>query len=170
VGPLTRAPLAAKGVDESRCEMTEIVLPSDANPLGTIFGGRVMQWIDICGSIVAQRHCRKVVVTASTDALAFLGPIRVGEVASLKGQINAAFHRSMEIGVEVYAEEPLSGARRLTTEALLTFTALDGGGRPTEVPPLSTQTDEERERETAAQARRQERLKRKQAREAEKHS
>ncbi len=154
---------AGKTVDESRVEMTELVLPSDANALGTIFGGRVMQWIDICGGVVAQRHCRKVVVTASTDALHFLGPIRVGEVAILRGQIHAAFHRSVEVGVEVYAEEPLTGHRRLTTSALLTFTALDGGGRPTQVPPLIVRTDEERARQEAALGRREQRLRDRQA-------
>ena len=162
--------LPAKAVDDSRCEMTEMVLPSHANPMGSIFGGQVMQWIDICGGIVAQRHCRKMVVTASMDTLHFVGPIRVGEVAILKGQIHAAFHRSVEVGVEVHAEEPLTGARRLTTEALLTFTALDGGGRPTEVPPLALISDEERSREAAARARREGRLRHKREQEASRGS
>lgn len=149
---------SAKSVADSRVEMTEIVLPSDANAMGTIFGGRVMQWIDVCGAIAAQRHCRRMVVTASMDALHFHGPIRVGEIAVLQGRMNAAFTRSVEVGVEVFAEEPLTGARRLTTEALLTFTALDGGGRPTEVPPLRVATDDEEVREKAAHARRAARL------------
>jgi acyl-CoA hydrolase len=121
-----------------------------------------MQWIDICGAVVAQRHCRKVVVTASMDALHFLGPIRAGEVAMLRGTIHAAFRRSVEVGVEVWAEEPLTGQRRRCCEALLTFTALDGGGRPAEVPPLELRTDEEQERARAAHARRDQRLRQKQ--------
>src|ERR1700730_4270332 len=90
----------------SRCEMTEIVLPGDANALGTIFGGKVMQWGDIAASVAAMRHAGRQVVTASIDALHFLSPIRVGEVVVLRAQVNEAFGTSLEVGVRVEAEDP----------------------------------------------------------------
>jgi len=148
----------AKSASESLTEMTEIVLPSDGNALGTAFGGKVMQWIDVCAAVAAMRHCRKVVVTASMDELHFHAPIRVGEVVHLKGRVNAAFKRSLEIGVEVYSEQPITGERHHTCSALLTFAALDGEGRPTTVPPLLLETQEERDAQAAASARREQRL------------
>jgi len=147
-----------KSASESLTEMTEIVLPSDGNALGTAFGGKVMQWIDVCAAVAAMRHCRKVVVTASMDELHFHAPIRVGEVVHLKGRVNAAFKRSLEIGVEVYSEQPITGERHHTCSALLTFAALDGEGRPTTVPPLLLDTQEERDAQAAAAARREQRL------------
>ena len=147
-----------KSASESLTEMTEIVLPSDGNALGTAFGGKVMQWIDVCAAVAAMRHCRKVVVTASMDELHFHAPIRVGEVVHLKGRVNAAFKRSLEIGVEVYSEQPITGERHHTCSALLTFAALDGEGRPTTVPPLLLRIEEERDAQAAAAARREQRL------------
>src|SRR5688572_11317024 len=97
-----------KSSRESVTEMTEIVLPSDSNALGSAFGGRVMQWIDICAAIAAQRHCRKIVVTASMDDLHFHAPIRVGMIASLVARVNATFGRSIEVGVDVHSENPLT--------------------------------------------------------------
>lgn len=125
---------SAKSARESITEMTEFVLPSDGNVLGTAFGGKVMQWIDICAAIAAQRHCRQVVVTASMDELHFHAPIRVGMIASLRARVNAVFHRSLEIGVEVYSENPLTGERVHCCSALLTFAALAENGRSTTVP------------------------------------
>jgi acyl-CoA hydrolase len=156
-------PLDGKTPRESRAVMTEIVLPSDANPLGTIFGGRVMQWLDICAAIAASRHCRRQVVTASMDDLHFHAPIHVGEFAVLEGTVHAAFRTSMEVGVTVHAENPTTGARRLCTSAFLTFVALGGDGRPTEVPPVIPETDEERRLLEASRARRAARLSRKRA-------
>jgi acyl-CoA hydrolase len=148
---------------QSRCEMTEIVLPGDANALGTIFGGKVMQWVDIAASVAAMRHAGTQVVTASIDALHFLGPVRVGEVVVLTAQVNEAFRTSMEVGVQVEAEDPRRpGARRDTTTAYLTFVALGEDGQPAPVPPLSPTTDAERRRQAEARARRQ-------ARQAQRH-
>ncbi|AKU90071.1 acyl-CoA thioesterase [Vulgatibacter incomptus] len=147
-----------KRASESVTEMTEIVLPSDGNALGTAFGGRVMQWIDVCAAISSMRHCRKVVVTASMDELHFHAPIKVGEVAHLRSRVNAAFRHSLEVGVEVYSEEPISGERRHTCSALLTFTALDADGRPATVPPLLAETQEDRDAQKAAADRREKRL------------
>src|SRR4051812_10356486 len=105
--------------------MTEGILPSDGNVLGTAFGGKIMQWIDVCAAIVSQRHTHRIAVTASMDELHFLAPIKVGEVVALRGRVNAAFRRSLEIGVEVHSENPFTGERRHCCSALLTFVALD---------------------------------------------
>ncbi|HWV36994.1 MAG TPA: acyl-CoA thioesterase [Vulgatibacter sp.] len=148
----------AKPARASITEMTEIVLPSDGNALGTAFGGRVMQWIDVCAAVAAMRHCRKVVVTASMDELHFHAPIRVGDVAHLRSRVNAAFRHSLEVGVEVYSENPVTGERGHTCSALLTFAALDADGKPTTVPPLALETQQERDLQVAAAARREQRL------------
>jgi acyl-CoA hydrolase len=135
----------AKSPRESRVEMVELVLPSDANPLDTVFGGKVMQWIDVAATIAAMRHCRHQVVTASMDALQFHAPVRVGELAVLEGRVNAAFRTSMECGVTVHSENPLTGERKLCTSALLTFVAVDASGRPAPVvPPLAVESGEDR--------------------------
>lgn len=149
---------AAKRSAESRVEMLELVLPSDANPLGTIFGGKVMQWIDIAGSAAAIRHCRRPVVTASMDDLHFHAPIQVGEFALLEARLTAAFHTSVEVGVVVYSENPSTGERRLCTTALLTFVALGDDHRPTRAPPLLAETEEEARLMREAEERRQARL------------
>jgi len=149
---------AAKTPTESRVEMTELVLPSDANPLGTIFGGRVMQWIDIAASIAAGRHARRPCVTASMDVLTFHSPIRVGEVAVLEAKVHAAFRSSMEVGVTVQSENQATGERKLCTSAFLTFVALDDRGVPITVPALSAQTEEEHRALAEAVARRERRL------------
>lgn len=148
----------AKTPSQSRCEMTEIVLPGDANSLGTIFGGKVMQWVDVAASVAAMRHAGTQVVTASIDALHFLGPVRVGEVLTLRAQVNAVFSTSMEVGVRVEAEDPRRVAetgRRYTTKAYLTFVAVDAHGKPCRVPPLLAETDEDRRRQQQARARRE---------------
>ena len=152
------AGLVPKRPQDSRCEMTEMILPGDANALGTALGGKVMQWIDICAAIAAQRHCRKSVVTAHIDELNFLAPIRVGMVAVLKARVNAAFHTSLELEVSVHSENPLTGEERHCCSALLTFAALDDLGRPSPVPPLLLETDEDRARSEAAGKRRAHRL------------
>jgi acyl-CoA hydrolase len=143
---------------ESRVEMTEIVLPSDSNALGTIFGGRVMQWIDIAGAVAARRHARSAVVTAGMDELHFHVPIRVGAVAVLEARVLAAFRTSMEVAVTVHSEELKTGVRTLCTSAFLTFVALDENGRPREVPPVAPETEEERLRMGQARQRRELRL------------
>ncbi|MBK8010827.1 MAG: acyl-CoA thioesterase [Deltaproteobacteria bacterium] len=147
-----------KPASASVTSMNELVLPSDSNALGTAFGGRVLQWIDICAAIAAQRHCRSRVVTASMDAVHFHAPIRVGMVASLEARVQATFTRSLELSVKVHSENPVSGERRHCCSALLTFTALNERFEPTEVPPLRLDTEDDRSRQTAAEARRAARL------------
>jgi acyl-CoA hydrolase len=142
----------------SRAEMTELVLPGHANAVGTIFGGKVMEWIDIAGSVAAMRHAGGSVVTASIDGLQFLTPIHVGEVVTLRSSVNWVGRTSMEVGVRVEAENFLTGEKRYTTKAYLTFVAIDRDGRPRSVPPLEPETDEDRRRNTDALRRRQARL------------
>ncbi|HOT37278.1 MAG TPA: acyl-CoA thioesterase [Candidatus Latescibacteria bacterium] len=147
-----------KPVSDSSVTMTELVLPSHANPLGTVFGGVIMSWIDICAAIAAQRHARRVVVTASIDMLHFRAPITVGCVVHLKAQVNHAWHSSMEVGVRVDGENPLTGETRHAATAYLTYVALDEKRRPVEVPAVLCETPEQERRSRDAQARREKRL------------
>ncbi|MCP3097766.1 acyl-CoA thioesterase [Myxococcus sp. K15C18031901] len=150
--------LSPKRAKDTEVVMTQLILPPDANNLNAAFGGKVMEWIDICGAVAAQRHCRQVVVTASMDDLHFHAPIKVGWVALLHSRVLAAFRTSMEVGVTVHAENPLTGERTLTTSALMTFVAIDKDGKRVPVPPLLTETEAEEEAFKEAEARRAQRL------------
>ena len=150
--------LPGRSVSASRTEMIEVVLPQDANPLGTILGGRVMHLIDIAGAIATHRHSHRQAVTASVDHLDFLNPIRVGELIVLESQVNRAFTTSVEVGVEVFSENYVTGERKHTTTAFLTYVAIDEGGNPIPVPPLIPKTPEERRRYREAGERRKARL------------
>lgn len=138
--------------------MTEIVLPEDTNPRGTIFGGRVLALVDKCAAVVAMRHARTEVVTVSVDSVDFRNPVRLGDVLLLHGRINAAFGSSMEVEVEVRSEEPRTGVRNLTTRAFVTMVATDSRGRPAAVPSLEPLSEEERRRAREAAERRTQRL------------
>ena len=138
--------------------MVQVVLPNDANPLGFILGGTVMHLIDIAGAIACFRHTRQRVVTAAVDGLQFLHPIEVGDLIILKAQVTATFRTSLEVEVEVMSEETLTGQRRLTSHAYLTFVAIDADGRKVEVPDLVLESDRERIRASEAQVRRDARL------------
>ena len=140
--------------------MNEIVLPNDANVLGNVLGGHVMHLMDMCAAMAAMRHCRKVVVTASVDHLSFHHPVKVGQLMILRASVNYADHTSMEVGVRIEAEHPLTGEKWHTSSAYLTFVALDEEGRPTPVPKVVPATEEERRRYEAARKRREERLRR----------
>jgi acyl-CoA hydrolase len=139
-------------------ETVNLVFPEDANPKGTIFGGRVLQWVDMAGAMAAQRHCRQMVVTAVMDAVMFRAPIFVGEYAVIRAWVNRAWHTSMEVEVRVEAEAPLTGERRLSVEAYVTFVAVDAADQPTPVPPLAPQTPDEILRFQAAETRRKARM------------
>lgn len=134
------------------------MLPGLTNTHGTIFGGMLMQWIDIAGGISAARHSRGPVVTASMDRLHFLHPVHLGEVVIVQAQVNYVGRTSMEVGVRVFAENPSKPGRRQTTRAYLTFVAVDEQGRPREVPPLTLETALDRRRFAAARTRRAVRL------------
>ncbi len=144
--------------DRTRTEMTWIVMPSQANALGTVFGGQVMAWVDVCAAVAAQRYARCDVVTASMDQLTFEGPMRQGDVVVVEGMVNWAGRTSMEVGVRVQREDPHTGRRFSTTTAYLTFVAVDRHGRPTEVPTIDLKTDEHRRRFAEAEGRRAARL------------
>lgn len=148
----------SKSVSSSQVVMTQLVLPSHTNSLDTVFGGTVMSWIDISAAIAAQRHSNKSVVTASIDRLSFIAPIKKGWVVNLKASVNFASRTSMEVGVKVEAENPLTSEMFHTASAYLTFVAVDAEGKPSEVPSLVPETDIEKRRFAAGQKRRELRL------------
>lgn len=152
--------MESKPVSASSAEFTHLVLPPDTNALGTIFGGRVMEWVDIASAIVASRHCRMVAVTVSMDALHFISPIKLGDIVILKAAVNFTHRTSMEIGVRVESENPKTGERCHTASAYLTFVALDDQGRPTAVPSVEPVSDEEKRRFKEGERRYQERIRR----------
>jgi acyl-CoA hydrolase len=154
-------PLAPKAPAQSEAIMTQIILPSDANALNTAFGGKVMEWIDECAAIAAQRHCRRTVVTASMDDLHFHAAVKLGWVVTLRARVLATFKTSLEVGVLVEGENPLTGDKQLTTTALLTFVALNADGTKAAVPPLLLETEFEKRAAADAEARRQHRIARK---------
>ena len=147
--------MGARPVAASRVSSCHLVMPNDLNFLGTIFGGKVMQYIDTTAAIAAMRHSRRVCVTASLDRLDFHVPIVGGHVIMLSASVNHAFRTSMEVGVRVEREDPLSGEIAHTASAYLTFVAIDASGRAVEVPPLLLETEEDHRRSEAALARRQ---------------
>ncbi len=155
---LAGTPAPGKPVSASVSEIVEIVLPNDANLLGNMLGGRVMHLIDIAGALAANRHSNSHVVTASVDYLDFRFPIRVGEWIVLKSSVNRVFHTSMEVGVKVFAENILTGERRHTSTAYVTFVALDTNQQPRNVPRLILKTEDERRRYREAGERRRIRL------------
>ncbi len=148
--------------EESSVTMTELVLPQNTNALGSIFGGTVMGWIDIAAAIAAGRHARKIVVTASVDALNFKAPIRLGQVVVIKASVNRAFNTSIEVGVRVDSEDQLTGKTYHNVNAYLTFVALDQTGKPTAVPPVLVKTPVEKRRYDEALKRKEARMKLKQ--------
>jgi len=150
--------MSRRTVQETHVEMTQIVLPNDTNPLGNCMGGRVMHLIDIAAAIAARRHARCTCVTAAIDEIVFHEPVPMGSVLVLLSSVNLVCRTSMEVGVRVEMESLKSGLRHHCASAYLTFVALDETGRPTPVPELVAETDEERERMQAADERRRIRL------------
>ena len=152
--------MKAKRWQDSAAETVQVVLPNDANPLGFILGGTVMHLIDITGAVACHRHTNTLALTAGVDSLDFIHPIKVGDLIILKSRVTCVFTTSLEVEVEVFSESIKTGERRLTSKAYLTFVSLDDRGNPTEVPPLLIETPADEEHCRQAQARRQERLKR----------
>ena len=147
-----------KSVRDSQITMTAAMNPEDANPVGNVHGGVVMKYIDTAAGAVATRHALRFAVTASIDRLDFHSPVFIGNLLILKASLNLVGRTSMEVGVRVEAENPLTGEVRHTASAYLTFVALDEKGQPTPVPPLICETDEEKLRHRQAEIRRQYRL------------
>jgi len=138
--------------------MTEYVLPQHANALGSVFGGQIMAWLDLCAAICAQRHSGHMAVTAFVDDIKFELPVRVGEVVRLDAHVTATFRTSMEIEVVVEGEDAMTARRWPCVHARLTFVAIDDARKPTPVPTLVMDTDEVRASQAAGEARRQARL------------
>src|SRR4051812_8005900 len=148
----------AKRPAESMTEMVQVVLPNDANPLGYILGGTVMHLIDIAGAIACHRHTRSLLVTAAVDGLQFLHPIKVGDLIILKSRVTAAWSTSLEVEVEVFSEEILTGRRLMTSRAYLTFVAIDRDNQRLAIPGLILDTPEDHAKAAEADARRAARL------------
>ena len=138
--------MKAKSPDESAVEMREMVMPTDTNKHGTIFGGKIMSWIDIAAAMAAERHCNNPVVTAHISDIDFISPINVGFHVSIKASINYVGRSSMIVGVRVDSENPYTGEKKKTTKAYVTFVAIDESGRAKEVPRLTPITDDEKRR------------------------
>jgi acyl-CoA hydrolase len=153
----------AKRAAESQTEMVQVVLPNDANPLGYILGGTVMHLLDIAGAIACHRHTRSLLVTAAVDGLQFLHPIKVGDLIILKARVTAVWSTSLEVEVEVLSEETLTGRRRLTSRAYLTFVAVDRDSHRVPIPGLILESDDDRRRAAEADERRAARLAARQA-------
>lgn len=151
------SPEAAWPPSYSQVEMTQIVLPGDANSLGNAFGGAIMQWIDIAAGVAARRHASCVAVTASIDSMQFHRPIQVGDVVVLRARVNRAWRSSMEVGVRVTFEQ-VGKPSAHAASAYLTFVAVNADGRPERVPRLRPETDDDQRRHQAAGSRRRRRL------------
>ena len=138
--------------------MTEMVLPNDTNTLNNLMGGRLMHWMDIVAAMAAQKHCNRIVVTASADNISFKEPINLGNVVTLRSQVTRAFNSSMEVFIEVTAEDIPASKKIMTHRAFFTFVAVDQNGKPIEVPLVVPETPEEIEFYEGALRRRQLRL------------
>lgn len=150
--------LAGRFVRESISEYSEFALPTDANTFGNVLGGKVMHLVDIAAALAAVRHARRPVVTASIDQMSFLHPVHIGHLIILRSSVNRVFRTSMEVGVRVQVEDLITGNRRHTSSAYLTFVAIDEGGHSVRIPPVIPQTDDEKRRFQEAEARREYRL------------
>ena len=147
--------IVSRTVVESQSERSEIVFPADSNALGNLFGGRLMQYIDLVGAMAASRHARAITVTASMDHLDFVAPVRVGELLILKASVNRAFRTSMEVGVRVMVEDVREQQLRHVSSAYLTFVAVDQQAQRLIVPRLVPETDHQKRRYEDAGRRRE---------------
>ena len=134
---------------------THIVLPNNTNTLGNLMGGQLLNWLDVIGAISAHRHCRRVVVTASVGKVAFQKPIKLGDIVTLEAQVSRAFTSSMEVVMDVWVEDHITGEKKRHNEAIYTFVAVDQIGQPIEVPELLPESKQEKERFDGALRRRQ---------------
>jgi acyl-CoA hydrolase len=157
-GELDPRPASASGVVLAR----QMEIP-DANVAGNVHGGSVMKMVDTAAGLAAAKHCGGLAVTAAMDEMTFLEPVYLGDVVTVKAQVNEAFSTSMEVGVRVEAEDVTTGRRVHTSSAYLVFVALDRHGKPRSVPPVLAEDEEERQRQREAKVRREARLARKNA-------
>jgi acyl-CoA hydrolase len=138
--------LMPRPVRDSQSEMAELVLPNDANPLGSLLGGRLMHWIDLAGAMAAHRHARSYAVTASVDHIDFLVPVKVGDLVILRSSVNRVFQTSMETGVKVFVENYLADTAQHVASAYLTFVAVDRAGCRVKVPAAIPESEEQQRR------------------------
>jgi acyl-CoA hydrolase len=150
--------MSYKKPSDSLTEMNELVLPNDTNTLGNLMGGRLLHWMDIVSAIAAQKHSNRIVVTVSVDFVSFTESIKLGDVVTLKAKVTRAFKTSMEIWIEVYAENIPEGNRKKCNEAFYTFVAVDGNNRPIPVNEIEPETEQEKILFDGALRRRQVRL------------
>ena len=147
--------MQAKTPEQSKTIMTDLVLPSETNPLNNLFGGELLARMDRAASIAARRHSRRIVVTASVNHVAFNRSVPLGSVVTIEAKVSRAFKSSMEVFMDVWIEDRESGFRTKANEAIYTFVAVDESGRPVEVPELTPETDLEKQRYDAALRRKQ---------------
>ena len=152
---------ASKSMRASRITLAQLMHLEHANLLGNVHGGWVMKLADEAGALACMRHAQKKVVTVAIDSMTFRQPIKLGDLVILTAEVTYTGHTSMEVEVQVVAENPVTGERTHTNTAYLVYVALDDEGRPTSVPPLRAETEEEKQRMQQAQERQQRRLKRK---------
>ena len=147
--------LIGKPSKDSLTINTEVVLPNDTNHIGNLFGGKLLQWMDITSAIAAQRHSKRVVVTASINHVSFDNPIKQNSTITLEAKVSRAFNSSMEVFIDVFVENPITGEKTKCNEAIFTFVAIDQNGTPLPVPPLIPETDLEKKRFDGALRRKQ---------------
>ncbi len=147
--------LSPKTSAQSLTVNTEMVLPNDTNHVGNLFGGKLLQWMDITAAICAQRHCKRVVVTAAINHVSFDNPIKQNSVVTLEAKVSRAFTSSMEVYMDVFVEDAVTGNKTKCNEAIFTFVAIDQNGAPLHVPPVIPETEEEKKRYDSALRRRQ---------------
>lgn len=150
--------LPSKSPQNSFTIMNELVLPNDTNTLNNLMGGRLLHWMDIAAAISAQKHCNRIVVTASVDNVSFQHPIKLGDVITIEAKVSRAFNTSVEVRLSVWAENIPSGSRVKSNEAFYTFVALDNEGKTVSVPAIVPETEEEQKLYDGALRRRQLRL------------
>jgi len=149
-----------KFVKDTHVIMHELILPNDTNNLNTVFGGKVMQYMDLCAAMSAYKFSRTAVVTASVDRLDFLAPARVGDMLILKSSVNYTHNSSMEVGVRIDAENAKTGEIRHTASAYLTFVALTDNGKPCKISNIIPENDDEKRRYEEGEVRHKQRMKR----------
>ena len=147
--------MTAKKASETVTISTNVVLPNDTNSHGNLFGGQLLAWMDVTAAVSAQRHCRRVVVTASVNNVSFGKTIKEGSIVTLEAKVSRAFNSSMEVFIDVYVENQVSGKRVKRNEAIYTFVAVDQNGGPIKVPELIPETEQEKERFNGALRRKQ---------------
>jgi len=147
--------MKARTAKETLSITTKLVLPNDTNTLGNLFGGELLAWMDVISSVAAHRHCKRVVVTAAVNNVSFKQPIKEASIVTLEAKVSRAFTSSMEIFVDVFVEDHLTGERVKSNEAIYTFVAVDQNGGPIDVPEIIPETVEEKERYDGALRRKQ---------------